>query len=308
MHRASASWSFVFAAILGCGEESSVEPSGGSGGQNPGGEAPSGGSSSGGNSTGGNSAGGSSSGGEGGGGGGAPADARFRFIHLSPDGPAVDLCLVPAQGAPIGPLLENLSLEPGGLGYLGATSYLDVPAGGYQAVLLEAAGTDCDGPALPAQLDLQLEADSSTTVVAGGMVAGSVGEQALQLIRYSDDTAAITGKVRQRFINLLVGAPALSLGQNAGKNFVPLFTDVAYSQVGDAGGEPYLVTDPQSNIELSLRATGSTADLLTVGGIFIPANEVITSFAVGNLDQQPAPIKVLACLDTSGFCIEFPAD
>jgi hypothetical protein len=307
MHRAAASWSFVFAAVLGCGEESSDDPSGGSGGQNLGGEAPSGGNATGGNATGGNSTGGNAAGGEGGG-GGAPATASLRFIHLSPDGPALDLCLIPADGPPIGPLLENQSLEPGGLGYLGATSYLEVPAGGYQAVLLEAAGTDCDGPALPAQLDLQLEAESSLTVTASGMVAGSAGEQALQLLSYSDDTAGITGKVRQRFINQLVGAPALSLGENAGKNFVPLFTDVAFSQVGDAGGQPYLLTDPQSNIELSLRATGATTDLLTVGGIFIPANEVITSFAVGNLDQQPAAIKVLACLDTSGFCIEFPAD
>lgn len=307
MHRASASWPFILAVVLGCGEESSVDPSGGSGGQSVGGEAPSGGSSTGGNATGGNSAGGNSAGGESGG-GGAPAEARIRFIHLSPDGPAVDMCLIPSDGPPIGPLLENLSLEPAGLGYLGATSYLEVPAGGYQAVLLEAAGTNCEGPTLPAQLDLQLEADSSLTVTASGMVAGSAGEQALQLISYGDDTAAITGKVRQRFINQLVGAPALSLGENAGKNFVPLFTDVAFSQVGDAGGQPYLLTDPQSNIELSLRATGATTDLLTVGGIFIPANEVITSFAVGNLDQEPAPIKVLACLDTSGFCIEFPAD
>ena len=255
MHRATASWSFVFAAVLGCGEESSLDPSGGSGGQSVGGEAPSGGSSTGGSSAGGNSMGGSSSGGEGGGGGAAPAAARVRFIHLSPDGPAVDLCLIPSDGPPIGPLLENLSLEPAGLGYLGATSYLEVPAGGYQAVLLEAAGTNCEGPTLPAQLDLQLEADSSLTVTASGMVAGSAGEQALQLISYSDDTAAITGMVRQRFINQLVGAPSLSLGQDAGKNFVPLFSDVAYSQVGDASGEPYLVSDPQSNIELSLRAT-----------------------------------------------------
>ena len=92
----------------------------------------------------------------------APGNAHVRFIHLSPDAPAVDVAV---QGGPV--VFGNKSFKE-------YTAFTPLPAGTYD-LEVRLAGTSTVVLPLPG---IGLEAGKIYTVFAKGLVAGS-GDQAL---------------------------------------------------------------------------------------------------------------------------------
>lgn len=283
-------------AAVACGDDSS-SGGGGAGGGAQGGEAQ------GGEAQGGNNEGGEAQGG-GGEGGGSAGVASVRVAHLSPDAPAVDFCVIPQGGDPIGPVLEAVAGVPEGLAFPAATPYLELPAGTYDVRILLADATTCDTGAVPDVTGIELQADTVYTAAAIGMLTPDEGDEAFELALFEDDNAVETGKVRVRFIHASPDTPPVDVGLNSGKEFVPVWTNAAYGQIGLVGGQPYVSVDPLTDAQLSARASGTTADALVLDGVTIPTDQVVTVFAIGNLDSDPEALRVLACLDLGDTCLE----
>ncbi len=296
---------FVVAAvclIAGCGDDETSSGGGPVGGASSGGEGPGGAGASGG---GGEGAGGGGAGGDGGG-GAAAETASVRVAHLSPDAPAVDFCLLPESGAPIGPVLENLAGTPEGVAYPSVTAYLPVAPGNYGVRVIAPSATTCDAGLLPDIPGLSFAANQSYTAAAIGMLFPAAGDAAFELIVIDDDNSIEPGKVRMRFIHTSPDVPPVDVGIGSGAAFTPVWTNVAYPNIGLVMGQPYVSVDPPTNAQISARATGTTTDALVIDNVTIPPDQVVTTFAIGNLDGAPAPLKVLACLDVAGFCLELP--
>ena len=81
--------------------------------------------------------------------GGKPERAHVRIAHLSPDTPAVDVCLAPAgTNAYDKSLLKTLGVTDG-LSYPQVTTYVDLPVGMYDARIIHATATGCSIGAVP---------------------------------------------------------------------------------------------------------------------------------------------------------------
>jgi hypothetical protein len=293
-------WCLAAGVIAGCGDDGEVggaAQSGGAGGgqaqSGGGGAAPEGGGLDGGATA--------------GGGGAAPANARARAVHLSPGAPAVDFCLVPENGAAVGPMLEAAAL-PDGVSYPGATPYLEISGGSYMVRVLPASASSCDEGAAPDEGPFALSATATYSIAAVGMLSPEGADAPFELVIFEDDNTVEQGKVRMRFVHASPDTPAVDVGLGSGDGFTPIWTNVSYPEVGLVAGEGYLSIDPPTNAQISARASGTTADALIIDGVSIPPGEVVTTFAIGNLDGDPAPLKVLACLDVAGFCLELPAN
>lgn len=290
------SWAVgLWLAAWGCGDDASSSGGGAQGG------GPAGGAESVGGAGGPVGGGGAGAGGVGGdGGGGAPSALhRLRFAHLSPDAATLDLCLIDAASDVVGPLFGGGDA----LVFPSASGYLDVPAATVVVRLVDGATGSCDEALaeLPART---LAPGASSTLAA----VGSLGSTpALGIRAFDDEVVGVPGEVRQRFVHAIVDAtpPSIDLGLGAGAEFEPLWTDVAFGEVGLVDGQPYLVTEPLNLVTMTLRDSVSGEDLLSVENISIPPGEIVTSFAVGELGGA-TPLQVLACLDLGGFCIEFP--
>lgn len=234
------------------------------------------------------------------GGGGPVGDAEVRVAHLSPDAPAVDFCLLP-EGAPaVGPVLQSLGVNAG-LAYPNVTGYLPVAAGTYGVRLLPADATTCDGTlGIPDFAGIVVSENANYTVAATGMVAPAVNDAAFDLKVYVDSLEVAADKISVRFIHLSPDTPNVDVGLGSGAGFSPLYSNVPYGSVGQVTGGDYLQTDPLSNVTLSARATGSFTDALVIPGVAVPAGAVVTAFAIGNLDGNPAALRALVCVDNAG--------
>lgn len=248
---------------------------------------------------------------------------RVRVAHLSPDAPAVDVC-VSAHGANqfMGPVLASAG-APGGLAYGEVTTYLTLPAGAYDVRVVGAGATSCatsvfDATNLPA-----LPAGATVTIAAVGFLHPPSGNtSAFRLAAYVDDTSAPSSTtVATRFIHASPDAPTVTVGSGAGATFMPLFSNVSFTQVGRS-------TSPQSDTNgyaplpasstpptLTVRASGASADVLTVTlPAAPPGGTVATIFAIGDVGGSPQPLQALVCVDNAppptsgvlGMCSRLP--
>ena len=115
-------------------------------------------------------------------------DARIRFVHASPDAPAVDIAL--ANGGPV--LFANVSFgESGG--------YIEVPGGVYD---LEArvAGTDTVALSVPG---VNVTGNRVFTIVATGFLSGSPSLGALPLLDAEACRTDVNGDARTNVDDLL---------------------------------------------------------------------------------------------------------
>lgn len=232
-------------------------------------------------------------------GGGSVGNAEVRVAHLSPDAPAVDFCLLPEDAPAVGPVLQSVGVSAG-LSYPNVTGYLPVPAGTYGVRLLTADALTCDDALGIADFPgITVSENVNYTVAATGMVAPSVNDAAFDLEAYVDNLEVAADKVSVRFIHLSPDTPNVDVGVGSGASFSPLFSNVAYGAVGQVGGGSYLQTDPLFNVTLSARATGTKGDALVVPGVAVSGGAVVTAFAIGNLDGNPAALKVLVCVDNA---------
>lgn len=232
------------------------------------------------------------------------------MVHLSPGAPAVDFCVTPEGGAAIGPVLKGLG-KTAGLAYPSATPYVALPPGTYSARIVAPNAADCSTALanLPDIPGIQVASDGIYTVAATGVLAPTGQQQPFEVKLYVDDHTVATGKDSLRFIHTSPGTPAVDVGVGSGANFTAVWTNVKYGDVGKVANMDYVSVDPLNNATLSARATGTTADALVLNGVTVPANQVVTVFAIGLLGDNTNPLKALACLDLSadGTCLVLPA-
>lgn len=243
---------------------------------------------------------------------GGATTVRVRIAHLSPDKAPIDVCISP-HGANhwMGPVLKPTGIDVNGLAYGQVTSYLTIPAGTWDVRVVDGGATSCtmslfDATTLPA-----LPAGASVTIAALGFVhppqqRGTGNPQGFRLQAYFDDTTVGPTSLALRFIHASPDTPAVDAGTGSGSSFMALFTNVAFTQVGrsttpqsDANGYAALPA-PTAPPTLSVRATGTATDLLTVTLRSTPAGgTVATVFAIGDAGGSPKPLQALVCADNA---------
>lgn len=145
----------------------------------------------------------------------APAPAspvRLRVAHLSPDAPAVDVCLAPAgSGSFTGPVLEQAG-GASGLEYGQVTRYLEVGPGTYDVRVVGAEATGCGTPLVPDTTGVALEGGRTLTVAATGLAAPAAGQPAFALVPFADETQVAAGNAKVRFVHASPGTPPVDVG------------------------------------------------------------------------------------------------
>lgn len=228
--------------------------------------------------------------------GGAPQRARIRVAHLSPDAPAVDVCIAPAGTPyPAAPLLASFGSRAG-LEYTQVTQYLELPAGAYDVRVVLASETTCQNNAVPDTNGVMLTAGLTATVGAIGNLAS------FRLAVFGDAATVAGGKGKLRFVHASPGTPAVDVGvKDAHGTFTKLFANVSFGNIGaggplDAGG--YLETAPLT-ATVAARVANTTTEPLAIPGVAINAGDIKTAFAVGVLGSTHAPLSVLLCADNA---------
>jgi hypothetical protein len=226
--------------------------------------------------------------------------ARLRVAHLSPDAPAVDVCLSPAgSGAWSGPVLEGAGAAAG-LSFGEVTRYLEIDGGSYDVRVVAATARDCAAPAVPDTSGVRVEGGETYTVAATGLAGAGSGDTAFALVPFLDETEAAAGKVKVRFIHASPGTPPVDVGVGSGASFTPVFDAVPFGEADeDVGPRGYFETEPLAGATLSARASGTTEDALVLEGVTLPAGAVVTVFATGLLGGDP-PLAALVCPDDPG--------
>jgi hypothetical protein len=218
--------------------------------------------------------------------------ARIRVAHLSPDAPAVDFCIA-AHGtsAWIGPVMAGAG-GPLGLSYGQVTKYLDVGATRYDVRLVAPASSDCASGLVPDFTELpELSAGITATIAAtGNLMHGGAAQFTLRA--FIDDVAIEPGKSKLRFIHASPGTPSVDVGIGGGVLFAPVFGNIAY------GDSEYVTTAPATNLELSTRASGAATDVVAIKPTTLAADAVATVFAIGELGNAAAPLRMLLCKDS----------
>jgi len=206
-------------------------------------------------------------GGGGGGGGqpdagpsGPPQDrAWVRFGNLSPDAPALDVCVSPMGAGQWGsPLLG--SGVPGGLGFpsMSKVTYIDAGWLDFRAV---APGGDC---ATPIGADLtaqQLNEHGTYTITAVGLLnPGTTSGGPYRLQQYIEhQEPPDAGFARMRFLNLAPNAPPIWDGVADGGDWPQQFTDTEIAfrwfATGDGVFDGYQDMVPNPALPLAIRPT-----------------------------------------------------
>jgi len=222
--------------------------------------------------------------------------AHVRVAHLSPGAPDVDFCLAAhGSGTFTGPVLATAGRSTG-LSYGRVTKYFDVDSQRYDVRLVAPGASDCTKPL--AGLDdfttlPELGADVSATIAAEGTLDGT-GASAFALAAYIDDTSVDTGLAKLRFIHASPGTPSVDVGVGGGILFAPVFSNIAYGAAG-----AYVETAPLASVEIAARENGATSDVLSIEGANLPAGAIATAFAIGEIGNADAPLRVLLCVDNA---------
>lgn len=220
--------------------------------------------------------------------GGKPERARVRVAHLSPDAPAIDVCIAKAGSAyPAQPLFASLG-SSAGLSYPKVTNYLEIPSGAIDVRIVLAGATSCENKAVP---------DTNGIAVTPGLTAtvGAMGKLAdLQLSVFPDAVATGAGKAKLRFIHSSPGTPNVDIGiKDAHGTFSKLFANVKF---GTTLG--YLDTVPLT-ATVAARVANTTTEPLAIPNVSLAAGQIATAFAIGLLGSTKTPLSVLFCTDNA---------
>ncbi len=226
------------------------------------------------------------------------ATARIRVAHLSPDAPAVDFCIAAAgTGEFAGPVLAGAG-GLAGLSYGKVTKYLDVAPNQYDVRLVAPGSKDCSSSlgGLPDVTNLPTLAKGTTATIAATGLLSHGTTAPFELKAYIDDAEVTGGQAKLRFIHASPGTPNVDVGIGGGVAFTPVFADIAYGTTR-AHDNGYFTTSPVDGIEISARATGTAGDVISVKPVALPAGAIATAFAIGELGNANAPLRVLICND-----------
>ncbi|MFO0580466.1 MAG: DUF4397 domain-containing protein [Polyangia bacterium] len=251
--------------------------------------------------------------------GAAPERARVRIAHLSPDAPAVDVCIRPAGASyPAAPLLKGLGAAAG-LSYPQITTYVDLPAAAYDVRIVLAGAKDCATGAVPDTTNVTVPTDITATIAALGVLdrsGAAASNPPFGLKVLPDSTTVAAGKGKLRFVHASPGTPAVDVGLGKGAGFTKLYSNVAFGMTGsgadfDAAG--YLEGAPFSGATVSARLAGQSADALSVSPVSLSAGAIATAFAIGGKSGAATnPLKVLLCGDNAApaglltACVQAP--
>ncbi len=239
--------------------------------------------------------------------GGAPERAKVRIAHLSPDAPAVDVCITSAGGdlSTATPLFQSLGARTG-LAFPQVTSYVDLPTGSYDVRVIAATETSCKTGAVPDTKGIAVTAGLFATVAAIGDLdrgGAAIADPGFRLAVYVDSNDVASNKGKLRFVHASPGTPNVDVGLGFSTSFLRLFGNVEFGRVAAHGGiDPlgYLEADPFTSAAVSARVANSSSDALTIHGVSLPAGAIATAFAIGNKTGQAAnPLRVLICVDNA---------
>lgn len=236
--------------------------------------------------------------------GGTPERAHVRIAHLSPDTPAVDICLAPAgTGAFSQRLLDTLGAT-GGLSYPQVTAYVDLPVGSYDVRIVHATASGCAIGAVPDALGVSIHDQETATVAAIGVLDPSgpaASNPPLQLAVFADDTAVDPGKSKLRFIHASPGTPAVDVGLGSGATFTKVFADVSFGGIAQAfaADNGFVETSPLTS-PVAARLANQTSDALVIQSVTLGANAISTAIAIGGkTGASTNPLRVLWCADSA---------
>jgi Domain of unknown function (DUF4397) len=230
---------------------------------------------------------------------------QLRVAHLSPDAPAVDVCLKASSKADftgVAPTLKGLGATTG-LAFGQVTKALEVDAGSYDIRIVAPNAADC-GTSLAGLPDFNgntLTAGSSVTVGAIGFVTKPEGNtNGFTLKAFANDAAKPEAtKTKLRIVHTSPDTPAVDAGLLAGDVFTPLATNFAYPNAWNAAGanaQGYATVDKLSSATLAVRATGQTAIALTIPGVTTNGADIFTGWAIGQLaGTGEKRLSVLLC-------------
>jgi hypothetical protein len=254
-----------------------------------------------------------------------PQRAHVRFAHLSPDAPAVDVCLTPTGTTFSGtPVLRGLAVTAG-LSYSQVTTYVDLPVQAYDVRVVLATSTDCATGAVPDTANIAVTDQLYATIGAigdlapptvdggaggdagsdGGDAGGPKTDPSFKLKVFVDDHAAPSpaGNILLRFVHASPGTGAVDVGLGSGGAFTKVFDNVAFGTVATGTGidmNGYVSTAPLAAQTISARLAGGSTDALVVPNVTIAAGNIATAFAIGNkTGDATKPLKVLLCSDSA---------
>jgi hypothetical protein len=227
--------------------------------------------------------------GGGGGNNGPPQNkAWVRFGNLSPDAPAIDICVKQSSSQTWGSPVLGANGISGGLTYPAMSKVIFIDPGASLDFRAVAPGGTCDtavGTDLTAQA---LNAHGTYTITAVGLLAaGAQGPYRLQqYIEHAEAPAA--GKARFRFINVIPDAPPIADGITDGGTWVRSFTEasipfrVGASGVGIVDG--YQDFDPNPALPLTIRPSPPETNLdLYAAPINFRAGIITAVWAIGQV-------------------------
>jgi hypothetical protein len=222
----------------------------------------------------------------------------LRFVHLSPDTPAVDVTLaaLPAEDGP--PPTDPGPDVASGLGYGDVSGYAAVPAGSY-AVSLRAAGSPrSTPPELTTRIDVP--AGGARTVALSGRFAD------LALRSLPDDlTSAPNGAARVRVLAAASGAPsvdvrlpegpALAVGLSFGEAAAPVDVPAGRMAMTVDGGAPLPLDLVAGSIDtlLVLDAPGGGLTVRMVQDAAGPAVTPVGAVEAGGGGTAGRPVPLL---------------
>ena len=188
---------------------------------------------------------------------GAEGKAKLRVVHLSYDGPAVDVYVG-----------ENKAITA--LAYGAGSAYLEVDAGKDLAIKVTETGKT--EPAL-ISTTRKLEKDKSYTIVAADKAASITA-----IVLDDDNTAPAAGKAKVRVFHGAPDAPAVEVKPGA-PDAAALFQAAFKSATG------YKEVDAGS-VAIVLTEVGKTEAVISFQPIALDAGKIYTIFAKGTLSTE----------------------
>lgn len=237
-----------------------------------------------------------------------PAKAFVRVAHLSPDAPAVKVCVTAAAASFSA---TDLPVTPA-LSFKQVSYYLEVPAGTYKARLIAGDAANCatSVAGLPDYTLPALAGGDYATAAAIGKVAGiaaDAGATAFTVKPYFDLPATpAAGNAHLRFVH---AAPTTNIpvfvGAVTGANLsAAVFSNVAFGDTDAAlaatkGFKPLPINDTKIVLGAAGSATGATVwstDAIKTTGL--PDQAVRTAFAIDEAGANAVgEVDVLICDD-----------
>lgn len=241
----------------------------------------------------------------------ATPSAYVRVAHLSPDAPAVKVCVTAAGGT------FSASDVPvaGPLAFKQVSHYLAVPPGTYKARLVADSAMDCATSlaGLPDYTLPAVAADDHATVAAIGKVS-ALGSDASAAIAFTVKpffdllATPATGQAHLRFVHAAPGTniPVFVGAVTTGNLSAALFSSVSFGNTDAAlsatkGYKPIDVAGSKIELGAAASATGAvvwSTDALKASGL--AEKSVQTAFAIDKgSDAGAGAIEVLVCDDTA---------